>query len=171
MSITVTDVINISNNLRYTYGMVAAPEVTRNPVVTELTVDSGGAIRLPAAMTNTLLGSQGNRSKTTTLRLARVMLPPGATRVYRIVVNTPPAVAAADVAATANDLGYVAVVPKTSKNEQTHRHPDLTVDLDVTGQLPKLLEQNGKLSLSVVPMTANRNSTQLTCQSVCLIER
>lgn len=77
VSITVADVINISNNLRYTYGMVAAPEVTRSPIVTELTVDSGGAIRLPAAMTNTLLGSQGNRSKTTTLRLARVMLPPG----------------------------------------------------------------------------------------------
>jgi len=80
VSITVADVINISNNLRYTYGMVAAPEVTGNPVVTELTVDSGGAIRLPAAMTNTLLGSQGNRSKTTTLRLARVMLPPGGDR-------------------------------------------------------------------------------------------
>jgi len=80
VSIIVADVINISNNLRYTYGMVAAPEVTGNPVVTELTVDSGGAIRLPAAMTNTLLGSQGNRSKTTTLRLARVMLPPGGDR-------------------------------------------------------------------------------------------
>ena len=119
VSITVADVINISNNLRYTYGMVAAPEVTRNPVVTELTVDSGGAIRLPAAMTNTLLGSQGNRSKTTTLRLARVMLPPGATGVYRIVVNTPPAVAAADVAATANDLGYVAVVPNTKTSKLT----------------------------------------------------
>jgi hypothetical protein len=49
--------------------------------------------------------------------------------------------------------------------------PDLTVDLDVTGQLPKLLEQNGKLSLSGVPMTANRNSTQLTYQNVYLIER
>lgn len=143
VSIIVADVINISNNLRYTYGMVAAPEVTGNPVVTELTVDSGGAIRLPAAMTNTLLGSQGNRSKTTTLRLARVMLPPGAAGIYRIVVNTPPAVAAADVAATANDLGHVAIVPKTSKDGQTHRHPDLTVDLDVTGQLPKPLEQNG----------------------------
>ena len=66
------------------------------------------------------------------------------------MVNTPPAVAAADVAAAANDLGYVAIVPKTSKDDETHRHPDLTVDLDVTGQLPKLLEQNGKLSLSVV---------------------
>ena len=146
-------------------------EVTRNPVVTELTVDSGGAIRLPAAMTNTLLGSQGNQSKIKTLRLARVMLPPGATGIYRIVVNTPPAVAAADVAATANDLGYVAIVPKTSKDGETHRHGDLTVDLDVTGQLPKLLEQNGKLSLSVVPMAVNRNRTQLTYQSVYLIER
>ena len=119
MSITVADVINISNNLRYTYGMVAAPEITRNPVVTELTVDSGGAIRLPAAMTNTLLGSQGNRSKTTTLRLvARVMLPPGATGVYRIVVNTPPAVAAADVARPRMTSGMSPSCrkpPKTSK--------------------------------------------------------
>ena len=98
------------------------------------------------------------------------MLPPGAAGIYRIVVNTPPAVAAADVAATANDLGHVAIVPKTFNDGETHHHPDLTVDLDVTG-LPKLLEQNGKLSLSVVPMTANRNSTQLTYQSVYLIER
>ena len=50
-------------------------------------------------------------------------------------------------------------------------HGSVNLDLDVTGKLPPLLRENGKLSLSYVPMAGESNGTQLNYQSVYLIER
>ena len=173
VSITVADVINMSNNLRYTYGTGLSPHITglANPVITQLMVDSNRAITLPASVKSHITpAAVGAQPKLTRLRLAGVALPSGASGIYRIVANKPAGIAAPEVAGTPNDLGYIAIVPKNSKG-QVHQHGgSLTIDLDVTTQLPQLIEENGKLTLSAAPMAANSKSTQLDFQSVYLVE-
>jgi polyphenol oxidase len=175
VSITVADVINLSNNLRYNYGTSPAadfPVGAPTAKVMQLKLDASKAIILPddvkQRMTAARLPSQPQRL--TTLRVDGVSLPTGASGIYRIVANKL-STTAAEVAGTPNDLGYIAIVPRTSNDTGGHMHGSISVDLNVTDQLSELLKENGKLNLSYVPMNQIAKSTQLSYQNVYLVER
>jgi polyphenol oxidase len=173
VSITVADVINMSNNLRYTYGTVAAhfPIGAATAKVLQLKLDASKSILLPDDVKNRMLAATSSQTeKLTTLRVDGVSLPPGASGIYRIVANKP-SVTAAEAAGTVNDLGYIAIVPRSSNDPGGHMHGVTSIELNVTDQLPGLLKENGKLNLSYVPMAGTGQSTQLSYQNVYLVER
>ena len=171
VSITVADVLNMSNNLRYTYGPAAARPafLAAAPKALSLQMEADKTIVLPEAVKNRMRAAVADKNLTT-LRVEGVTLPLQAKGIYRIIANKPTAVAA-EVAGTPNDLGYIAIVPRTSKDEGGHMHGSFSIDLDVTEQLPKLIQENGKLSLSYVPITDTAKGAPLQYQKASLIER
>ncbi len=172
VSITVADVINMSNSLRYTYSGAATSHVTfATPTVRQLTVNPQKTITLPDDVIKRVKQA-GNTPRMTTLRVESITLPPGARGIYRIIANNTGGGAAGPKAVgTSNDLGYIAIVPKTSKDTGRNMQMAMNVDLDVTEQLPSIVQQGGKLNLSVTPMAAPGQSTQFSYQSVYLLER
>jgi polyphenol oxidase len=167
VSITIADVINMSANLRYTYGAPPA-QIALGPVkLTKLTMEASTlAISLPKGT----LPQNASKPSYRALRVEGITLPEGASGIYRIVANKPQATAA-EVAGTDNDLGYIAIVPKTSKSQGGHTHGSMNMDFDVTNSLPGLLQANGKMSLSLAPMSGSAKGTQLTYKNVSLVEQ
>ena len=174
VSITVADVINLSNNLRYSYASPAAqfPTGVSTAKVLQLKRDANKSILLPDDVKTRVMAPRTPSSieKLTTLRVDGVSLPSGAGGIYRIVANKS-ASSAAEVTGTVNDLGYIAIVPRSSNDTGGHMHGAMSLELNVTDQLPELLKENGKLSLSYVPVNAVGKSTQLSYQNVYLVER
>ncbi len=176
VSIRVADVINMSTSLRYTYGPPTpptAPQFTEaSPQALPLPGDPAHGVALPDAVRKRLTAAAGQERppRLTTLRIDGITLPPDAAGIYRIVANSP-ATSGDTVVGTPNDLGYIAIVPKTSKGGHAHR--SLTVELDVTTQLPQLAKESGTLHLTYVPMAETRAAkpNQLTYRSVHLVER
>lgn len=170
--ITVADVINMSNNLRYTYPTFVHPGPgLKNPKIVNLTLGPSRAIVLsPEVHKRVMAEAVANRPQLRTLRVEGVPLPPDAKGIYRIVANKPGA-AAMEVVGTPNDLGYVAIVPRSSNDKGGHLHGTRNINLNVTGKLATLLQENGRLSLSYVPIAGNAKSTPLSYQRVYLVER
>jgi len=173
VSITVADVINMSSNLRYTYGTGAAAVTTQlnAPKTRLLLSDSARALVMPQDVRQRLsAAAPDNKPTLLTLRLDGVVLPQNVRGIVRIIANRP-AARAAEVTGTPNDLGYIAVVPRNSKDAGSHLHSPLTVELNVTGQLAGLLQENGKLSLSFVPMAGAATGNPLNYKNGYLVER
>lgn len=171
--ITVADVINMSANLRYTYSntLLHLPFPLENPKILHLTTDANKNLILPDDVKKRITSATASTdSQLKTLRVEGIMLPHDAQGIYRIVANKPSATAN-EVAGTPNDLGYIAVVPRTSKDAGGHMHGAITVDLNVTTQLSQLMQQDGKLSLSYVPMNGEAKGTRLQYSNVYLVER
>jgi polyphenol oxidase len=195
VSITVADVINMSTNLRYTYGTGTgttpqpSPQITAiaaTPKVLKLPSDPEKGVTVPEEVRKRLLATkagpsttppagpagEGAGEKLTTLRVEGITLPPDAAGIFRIVANG--ADQGLPEEGSPNDLGYVAIVPKTSKGGgHAHGGQPLTVELDVTQKLPRLIEKEGTLKLAYVPMAqgASAKSNRLPFSGVYLIER
>ena len=171
--ITVADVINMSANLRYTYGtgLFKLPFPLTESKFQLLTRNSSQALVIPNDMKSRVMSATADpEARLTTLRIEGLMLPPNAQGIFRIVANKPSATAQ-EVVGTMNDLGYIAVVPRTSKDAGGHMHGALNVDLNVTAQLSQLLNQGNTLNLSFVPMAGEQKGTQLEYKNVYLGER
>jgi polyphenol oxidase len=194
VSITVADVINMSTNLRYTYGtgtgtgpQPSPQDITAAaaPKILKLTSDPDKGVVVPEAVRKRLLATAGPTAgpsttpapggeaggKMTTLRVEGITLPPDAAGIFRITANAAGQGLPED--GSPSDLGYVAIVPKTSKGGHAHGARPVTVEVDVTQKLPKLLEKEGTLKLAYVPMAEGSaaKSNRLAYQSVYLIER
>jgi polyphenol oxidase len=176
VSITPADVINMSAKLRYTYGPAAAHPllVMATPKVLKLNFDPSKAIVIPDAVRKRVTAAptgMAPAAKLTVLRLEGIELPPSASGIYRIIANKPGATAA-EVADTPNDLGYIAIVPKTSKDRGGH-HGTLDHDLNVTESLGQLAGESGKLNISYAALGQTGDAAKgnpLTYQNVYLIE-
>jgi polyphenol oxidase len=171
VSITPADVINMSASLRYTYGpAVAHPlRVAAAPRILKLNVDPSKAVVVPDDVRKRIAARSA--PALTILHLEGIELPPSASGIYRIIANKPDATAA-DVAETPNDLGYIAIVPRTSKDRGGH-HNTLDQDLNVTDSLGKLVGESGKLNLSYAPVGQTGEAAKgnaLKYRSVDLIE-
>lgn len=170
--ITIADVLNMSANLRYTYG-TPAPHFTGGlpaPKQILLPFDPNKGVTLPDdARRRVSLAPAEGKPKLTVLRVENIQLPAEAKGIYRIVANRTGAVHA-EIAGTPNDLGYIAIVPKSSK-AAGHMHGTLSVDLDVTGNIAQLAQNNGTLQLSYVPVAGTTKSTQLKHGNVYLVEQ
>ncbi|MBV9937413.1 MAG: tyrosinase family protein [Acidobacteriaceae bacterium] len=115
--ITVADVINMSNNLRYTYGpqIIHFPFNLENPTFLRLTPDSNRNIILPDQVKSRITAANSvNQQRLTTLRVEGVTLPPNAKGIYRIVANKPSA-SAGEITEAPNDLNQT---PAKSDSEE-----------------------------------------------------
>ena len=169
VSITPADVINMSTQLRYTYGTGAAALTTTlsAPTIHLLKIDAATRkLTVSDSVRKRVADTTDARPKMMTLSVEGIVLPPEAKGIMRIVANQPSATLEA-VAGTPNDLGYIAIVPRTSKD--THQHGALTVDLNVTEQLNTLLQENGTLSLSYVPMAGAARTNRLNYKNASLL--
>jgi polyphenol oxidase len=169
--ITVADVINMSTKLRYNYGTAGNQRTTELPPprTHPLQLDANKALVIPAELRRRA-GTTGRAQATlTTLQLDGVTLPEGASGIIRIVGNKPGA-AAHEIAGTPNELGYIAIVPKTSRQGSVHKHPNLSIELNVTDQLPQLTADSGTLRLSYVS-PATPTAAPLTFARAALVER
>jgi polyphenol oxidase len=177
VSITPADVINMSNNLRYTYGTTVAHalQVSAAAKVLKLNVDPSKAIVLPDEVKKRVASvapSSGAGTKLMMLRLEGIQLPTNASGIYHIIANKPDATAA-EVADTANDLGYIAIVPRSSKDTGGH-HATLDYELNVTDSLAELLAESGKLTLSYAPLGRKPDGPKgnpLSYKNVYLVEQ
>jgi polyphenol oxidase len=181
--ITAADVINMATNLRYTYGpaqptppptalTLAAPKILKLPV------DPDKGVKVPDEKRKAMIAAaaapppSSTGQKLTTLRVEGVTVPADAQGILRIVANGPDQGLPEEGSPT--DLGYIAIVPKTSKGgAHAHAARAMTVEVDVTQKLPRLLEKGDTLKLSYVPMAegASAKSNRLTFTGVYLIER
>jgi polyphenol oxidase len=164
VSIKVSDVLNMEQNLRYRYGPAASPLLLTGPGSSlKLAMEAQHILAIPEDVRKRVTSQAP--SKLTTLRVEGLTLPAGASGVYTIVANKPQANAAA-VAGTPNALGYIAIVPKTSK--AAHMHNNLSVALNLTAHAD-LLKASGKLELTLAPL-AGGASTPLSARTVYLVE-
>jgi polyphenol oxidase len=170
VSIKISDVINMSSSLRYTYGAVVKRPELLAPIISKL-INANRTLTLPPDTHKRVTGAGGPQKSTyRSLRIEGITLPPNVKGVYRIVANKP-AAGAAEVNGTENDLGYFAVVPKTSKDPGGHLHGVLNIELDVTDKLQKLVQANGMLTLSYVPMAGGAKGIQLPYKDVYIVEQ
>lgn len=158
-TITVRDVLDTLNSLRYTYQTEPQPQARAVPValavVAEKTTQSSTpttkTLRLPqAARSQIARGADLVRQMRYILHIDGIVVPADESAIVKVFLNEPDA----DVKTptdSPNFVGSFTVVPKTTTGGG-HDHKPFNVAFNITDQLPNLLKSSANVTVTLVPV-------------------
>jgi polyphenol oxidase len=158
-SISVRDVLDYENSLRYSYENIAMPGQTlveiaapaQNITLTPEPMVVRAAELKPEVRTHLLTAHAQAQVRHHVLHIDGIEVPANRSAFVRVFVNNPQA-SANTPAEGPTYIGYFTVLAKTTKIAHGKKHRPINIALDVTDKIGALLQGNAGLSVTLVPV-------------------
>jgi hypothetical protein len=176
-SITVSDVLDIENSLRYVYEGNSAGMECCTPPPTALEEIPEGAIKVPirrnavrhrivvpSALQSRIRSFEPSagpeRSRAYVLHIDGLVVLSNTAMTVHVFADLPANATEAAVGGP-NYLGFFSIVPHTT-GERVHRNPPEDIRLPVTSEIGKFLKSKGDLTVTLVPVDPQEQPLNIT---------